>query len=87
MSWKNPVRMNSQLPRLDSLLAAGIGNQPFGQLRALPVGDHPADHIAAENVEDHVKIEVRPLSGPTPRGLPGALPETKCDAPDRISKG
>lgn len=27
----------------------------------LSVGDHPADHVAAENVDDHVQVKVGPL--------------------------
>jgi hypothetical protein len=29
--------------------------------RVLAVGDHPADDVAAEDVEDDVQVEVRPL--------------------------
>ena len=38
----------------------------LGQFGALPIGDHPADDIAAEDVEDDVEIEVGPL-GRTPQ--------------------
>ena len=53
--------MNRQLTRLDFLFATRIRNEPFGQFRTLTVGHHPAHHIAAENVEDHVEIKVCPL--------------------------
>ncbi len=36
-------------------------DQPCGEAGALAVGDHPADHVAAEDVEDHVQVEVGPL--------------------------
>ena len=35
-----------------------------GQRRTLLVRDHPADHVAAEDIEDHVQVEVRPLLRP-----------------------
>src|ERR1700684_2587759 len=53
--------MNRQRARLDFLFATGVRNEPFGQLRTLTVGDHPAHHIATEDVEDDVEIEVCPL--------------------------
>ena len=43
-------------------------NESFGQFRALPVGDHPADDIAAEDIEDDVQIEVGPLRRPAQFG-------------------
>src|SRR3954454_11563002 len=55
--------MKRQLSRLDFLFATRIRNEPFGQFRAFTVGNHPAHHIAAEDVEDHVQIEVCPLRG------------------------
>src|SRR3982750_3747199 len=55
--------MNRQLSRLDFLFATRIRNEPFGQFRTFTVGNHPAHHIAAEDVEDHVEIEVCPLRG------------------------
>ena len=56
--------MNVQLAGLERLLAAGIGKQAFGQFRTLPVGDHPADYMKAEDIQDHIQIEVGPLSRP-----------------------
>src|SRR5947208_5642545 len=55
--------MNRQLSRLDFLFATRIRNEPFGQFRTFTVGNHPAHHIAAEDVEDHVEIEICPLRG------------------------
>src|ERR1700704_1156007 len=52
--------MDRQRSRLDPLFRAGIGNEPFGQLRAFAISDHPAHYVAAENIEDHVEIEVCP---------------------------
>ena len=43
-----------------------------GQRRVLPVGDHPADRVAAEDVEHDVEVEVRPLRRPQQLGdVPG----------------
>jgi hypothetical protein len=55
------VRMKRELPGLNALLRAGLGNEALGERRALVRGEHPADDIAAEDVEDHIEIEVRPL--------------------------
>jgi hypothetical protein len=56
------------------LLAAGILAQFAGQLGALAWSDHPANDIAAEDIENHLRIEVGPLGWahqfgdiPTPR--------------------
>jgi len=49
------------VPGWDLLFRAGIGNEPFGQLRAIAISDHPANYVTAEDIQDHVEIEVRPL--------------------------
>jgi hypothetical protein len=53
--------MDGQSSRLDLLLRTGIGNEPFGQLGAFAISYHPAHYVTAEDVEDHIEIEVRPL--------------------------
>src|SRR5712692_11510002 len=53
--------MERQLPRGDALLRARLADQAFGQGRTLARRDHPADDIPAEDVENHVEIEVGPL--------------------------
>ena len=53
--------MDGQRPRLDLLMGAGFRDQPPGQLGGLAVGHHPADHAAAEDVQDDVEVEVRPF--------------------------
>ena len=45
----------------DVLLVDGIGDQLLGELGGFPVSDHPADDVAAENIEDHVQVKARPL--------------------------
>ena len=54
--------MNRQLTVVHILLVlAGFFDQPFGQTILLPVSDHPADHISAEDVDDHIEIKVGPF--------------------------
>ena len=48
-------------PGLNAVLRAGLGDQALGERRALVRGQHPADDVPAEDVEDDVEIEVRPL--------------------------
>jgi hypothetical protein len=45
----------------DLLLLGRLLDQRLGQLSVLPVLDRPADDVAAEQVEDHVQVVVRPL--------------------------
>ena len=44
--------MDRELARRDVLRVKGMLNEPLGQLGAFAVGDHPADHVAAENIQD-----------------------------------
>ena len=62
------IGMDGELVRHDVLLAAGLTNQPLGQLGALAFGDHPADDVAAEDVEDHIEIELGPFDRPEQLG-------------------
>ena len=48
----------------DALFVAGLFDETSGQRRVLPVGDHPADRVAAKDVEHDVEVEVRPLRRP-----------------------
>src|SRR5438067_1213743 len=54
------VGMEGQLPGRNRLLGAGLGDQAFSQVGLLAVGDHPADHGAAVDVEDDVQVVVGP---------------------------
>ncbi len=47
-----------QLAWCDPVLGARLGDEPLGERGAFVRRDHPADHIAAEDVEDHIEIEV-----------------------------
>src|SRR5882757_9988650 len=55
------VSVKRELAGLDSLARAGLAYKLLREGRALVVRDHPAHDVAAENVEDHVQVEVRPL--------------------------
>ena len=73
--------MHRQLMGRDVLLLADLGDEVLGDDGVLAVLDGPADGVAAEDVEDHVQIEVRPRCralelGDVPRvDLVGALGE------------
>lgn len=45
------VRMERQLAWFDALLRTGFRDEPLGEHRALVGRDHPADHIAAEDIQ------------------------------------
>ena len=40
----------------DALFVSRIGDDLFGELGRFPRGDHPADDIAAEDIEDDVQV-------------------------------
>jgi len=56
------IGMERELARLDLLLGVGRGDQLAREHFGLARGDHPADDVAAEHVEDHVQIKVRPFA-------------------------
>ena len=45
------------------MLGEGLGDQAFGERGLLLVGNHPADDVATEDVEDDVEIEIGPFRG------------------------
>jgi hypothetical protein len=57
------IGVHGQLIPGDQLVLAGLGDQRLGDQAGLAVLDSPADGVAAEHVEDHVQVEVRPLRG------------------------
>ena len=71
--------MEGQLPGRNRLLGDGLGDQAFSQVGLLAVGDHPADHVAAVDVEDDVQVVVGP------RGWAEQLGDVP--APDLIRRG
>ena len=55
------VGVQGELVRRDVLLGDGFGDQLLGQRRALLWSNHPADDIAAEDIEDHVQVKAGPF--------------------------
>ena len=60
----------------DVVFRHGLGDQVFGKLRGFTQGDHPAHHVAAEDIEDHVQVIAAPFTGP--------LSFTDVPAPDLV---
>jgi len=56
--------MHTELTRADILLGAGFFNKLLSKDARFSMRDHPTHHIAAEDVQDHVEVEVGPLSRP-----------------------
>ena len=64
---------------LDALLQAAFLDEPGGERSGFPFGDHPADDVSAEDVEQHVEVKV----GPRLRSeQPGDVPR-----PDLVGRG
>ena len=59
-----PVGVERELAWLDALLGGRLGDEALREDGALMGGDHPARHVAAEHVEDHVQVVVGPFAGP-----------------------
>jgi len=55
------VGMQRQRVRRDIVLGHRLGDQLLGQFGGFPQGDHPADDIAAENIQDHIQVETGPF--------------------------
>ncbi|OPX92834.1 MAG: hypothetical protein A4E58_03219 [Syntrophorhabdus sp. PtaB.Bin006] len=53
--------MDQKLSRLNRLFLAGLFNQFTSKSGKLPVSHHPACHIAAEDIEDHIEIVIGPF--------------------------
>jgi hypothetical protein len=58
------IGMQRELSGPDVLFCTTLLDQPLGQFRALAHRHHPTGNVAAEHIEDHVKIKVRPLGRP-----------------------
>jgi len=61
--------MDGQLLRDDSLFDAALFNKVCSQGLLLTVGHHPAHNIAAENIKNHIQIEIRPFGRPLSLGI------------------
>jgi hypothetical protein len=46
------VGVDRELSAVDALPGTRFTDQPLGQLGALTVGYHPADHVPTEDIED-----------------------------------
>ena len=46
---------------LDGVAREGVVDQPLGQDRRFLMRHHPAHHVPAEDVQDHVEVELGPL--------------------------
>ena len=57
------IRMQGQLSPPDLLLLTGVFDESLGQHRRLRWGNHPADHVPAEDVQNDIEVAVRPLHG------------------------
>src|ERR1035441_10260050 len=56
----------------DALFLACVGDQTLGQLGGFAGSHHPTHHVAAEDVQDDVEVEVSPLGRPQQlRYVPG----------------
>jgi len=50
------IGMDGELAGGDVLLQAGMFDESLGQHGAFAVGDHPTDHVAAEDIQDDVEM-------------------------------
>lgn len=57
------VCVEGELASRDPLPLVGLGDEPLGESHLSPLGDHPADDVVAEDVEDDVQREETPLHG------------------------
>ena len=55
------IGMQRELSGSDVLFCTALLDQALGQLRAFAYGHHPAGDVAAEDIEDHLEINVGPL--------------------------
>ena len=60
----SPIGLQGELSGLDALFGGRLLDQALGQGRAFARGHHPADDVAAEDVENDVEVEVGPLGRP-----------------------
>src|SRR2546422_496181 len=52
--------MNRELITFNTLFYTALHNQKLSQDCQLPLGDHPADDIATEDVQNDVEVKIRP---------------------------
>ncbi len=61
-----PVRVNRKLSGLHALPPYCLSYRIARQIGALRIGDHPANNVTTENVQDHMKIGAGPLVSTSP---------------------
>ena len=57
--------MKGELVGFNVLLATALGDEALGERGTFSVSQHPANHVAGEDVEDDVEVVVGPLDGAT----------------------
>lgn len=62
------IGVDAQLVPSHPLLGDGVAQQALGQVGPLRSGQHPAGHVAAVDVDDHVEVVIGPLLGPEQLG-------------------
>lgn len=62
------VSMDRQLPLLNILAAAGLGDESCCKRCHFSMCNHPTHNISAENVHNHIEIEVGPFRWPQELG-------------------
>ena len=72
-------RSDGKLAGRNLLLDDGFLDELLGQFGAFARSDHPAGDVAAEDIEDHVEIEVGPLHGTSKLG--------DIPAPELVGRG
>lgn len=55
------VGMQRKLVAIDLVFDARVLDQPQGEASRFSFGQHPADHIPAEDIDDHVEVKIGPL--------------------------
>ena len=74
---RTAIGVDRELAGDDALLLAGLADQALREGCAFVTREHPAHHVAAEDVEDHVQVKVGPLGRTQElRDVPG--PDLVC---------
>lgn len=55
------IGVQGKRTRRDVLFGHRLGDQVFGQLCGFTQGEHPAHHVAAEDIENHVQVVATPF--------------------------
>ena len=60
-----PIRVDGELAWFNALLATALADETTSELGAFSVSQHPARHVAGEDVQDDVEVVVGPLDRTT----------------------